>query len=204
MFPSLYLWKPKGLLSMSLVWGKTEVQVVRGDITDQEVDAVVNAANSSLLGGGGVDGAIHREGGPDVLKECRRLRETEWPGGLPPGKAVITTGGRLRARHVIHAVGPIWAGGNEGESETLAACYLNSLELAAEHGLASIAFPSISTGAFGYPIREASRVALGVVKRYAEREGQPAKVVFVLFSDGDLGAYLGVLGELQSDDLPQP
>ena len=181
---------------MSTVWGKTAVRVVKGDITDQDVDAIVNAANSSLMGGGGVDGAIHSKGGPEILGECKRIRETEWAGGLPPGKAVITTGGRLRARHVIHTVGPIWAGGNKGEAEALGACYLNSLELAAEHGLASVAFPSISTGAYGYPIRKASRIALEEVKGYAEREGRPAEVVFVLFSDGDLRIYLDALGEL--------
>lgn len=178
---------------MSATWGKTKVRVVRGDITDQDVDAVVNAANSSLMGGGGVDGAIHSRGGPEILEECRRIRKSEWPDGLPPGKAVVTTGGRLRARHVIHTVGPVWRGGRGGEPERLAECYQNSLALAAEHGLESVAFPSISTGAYGYPIREASRVALRSVRGRVEREGGPREVVFVLFSQGDLAVYLEAL-----------
>ena len=179
---------------MSAVWGKTKIRVVQGDITDQDVDAIVNAANSSLMGGGGVDGAIHRRGGPEILEACRRMRESEWPGGLPAGKAVITTGGRLRARHVIHTVGPIWDGGRSGEEEVLAECYLSALRLAAEHGLESVAFPSISTGAYGYPIEKASRVAVEAVKGYVEREGRPAEVVFVLFSEGDLRRYLDAIG----------
>ena len=178
---------------MSAFWGKTKVRLVRGDITDQDVDAIVNAANSSLLGGGGVDGAVHRRGGPEILAACKRVREKEWPAGLPPGKAVITTGGRLKARHVIHTVGPIWAGGRSGETETLRQCYLSSLELAAKHGLASIAFPSIGTGAYGYPIEQASRTALETVKGYAEKEGRPGEVVFVLFSEEDLQTYLDAL-----------
>lgn len=182
---------------MSAVWGKTKVRVVRGDITDQDVDAIVNAANSSLMGGGGVDGAIHRKGGPEVLEACRRIREREWPGGLPPGRAVITTGGRLKARHVIHTVGPIWRGGHDGEPEALARCYQSSLGLATEEGLATIAFPSISTGAYGYPIREACRVALEAVRGYAETGGRLAEVVFVLFSEEDLGTYLDALRSLE-------
>lgn len=170
--------------------------MVRGDITDQDVDAIVNAANSSLMGGGGVDGAIHRRGGPEILEACRRLREQEWPAGLPPGKAVITTGGRLRARHVIHTVGPVWAGGRSGEPETLRQCYLSSLELAARHGVASMAFPSISTGAYGYPIVQASRTALETVRGYAEADVRPREVVFVLFSEDDLQTYLHALQKL--------
>src|SRR5690348_3926078 len=127
------------------------VLVVIGDITDQDVDAIVNAANSTLLGGGGVDGAIHRAGGPEILDECRRIRETDYPKGLPTGEAVITTGGNLRARYVIHTVGPIYGRDPERQAELLAACYQNSLLLARQHHLPSIAFPSISTGAFGYP-----------------------------------------------------
>jgi O-acetyl-ADP-ribose deacetylase len=181
---------------MSAVWRGTKVSLVLGDIADQDVDAIVNAANSSLMGGGGVDGAIHRRGGPEILQECKRVRETEWPDGLPPGKAVITTGGRLKARRVIHTVGPIWAGGHAREPEILAQCYLSSLGLAAEHGLTSIAFPSISTGAYGYPVREASRVALRTVKGYAKGRGGPAEVVFVLFSEGDLRTYRDAIREL--------
>lgn len=181
---------------MLVLWGKTKVRIVQGDITEQNVDAVVNAANSSLMGGGGVDGAIHRRGGPEILEECRKVCRTEWPGGLPPGKAVVTTGGRLKGRHVIHTVGPIWTGGGRGEPDTLAECYRSSLRLAAQRGFVSVAFPSISTGAYGCPIQEASRVALGTVKEHVESEGGPSEVVFVLFSESDLEVYLEALKEL--------
>jgi O-acetyl-ADP-ribose deacetylase (regulator of RNase III) len=169
---------------------------VRGDITDQEVDAIVNAANSSLMGGGGVDGAIHRRGGPAILKACKEIRQCQWPDGMPAGKAVITTGGRLRARYVIHTVGPVWKGGNENESEILASCYKNSLSVAKMHELGSIAFPSISTGAYGYPVEEASGVALRMVKDFVEKEGRLAEVVFVLFTEADLKVYIQTLREL--------
>ena len=181
---------------MSAIWEKTVVKLVKGDITDQDADAIVNAANSSLMGGGGVDGAIHRRGGPRIIEECRRIRKEMWPGGLPRGKAVMTTGGALKARHVIHTVGPVWSGGQSGEAEALADCYANSLRTAAEHGLRSVAFPSISTGAYGYPIQEASRIALRTVKGFAESEGRPAAVTFVLFSESDFRAYLRALEEL--------
>jgi O-acetyl-ADP-ribose deacetylase (regulator of RNase III) len=181
---------------MSATWGRTKIRLVRGDITDQDVDAVVNAANSSLMGGGGVDGAIHRRGGPAILEECRRIRKEEWPRGLPAGKAVITTGGSLRARHVIHTVGPVWSGGQGGEPATLAECYSNSLRTAAQNGLRSVAFPSISTGAYGYPVREASRVAMKAVKSYVESEGAPAEVMFVLYSENDFKTYAEALEEL--------
>ncbi len=164
--------------------------MVQGDITDQEVDAIVNAANSSLMGGGGVDGAIHRRGGPAILEECRRIRQIEWPTGLPSGKAVVTTGGRLKAKHVIHTVGPIWSGGNMNEAQVLADCYRNSLDIAKRLGFRGVAFPSISTGAYGYPIEEACRTALATVKDYVEREGCPAQVTFVLFSPEDLDTYV--------------
>ncbi len=182
---------------MSATWGRTEVRVVQGDITDQDTDAIVNAANSSLMGGGGVDGAIHRRGGPEILEDCRRIRHSEWPEGLPTGKAAITGGGLLKARHVIHAVGPIWEGGRSGEPEALAQCYANSLDIAVRQGVESVAFPSISTGAYGYPIREASRVALQTVRKFVEREGKPARVTFVVFSDGDLKTYLQTLEGLR-------
>jgi O-acetyl-ADP-ribose deacetylase (regulator of RNase III) len=181
---------------MSAIWGGTRVRLVRGDITDQEVDAVVNAANSSLMGGGGVDGAIHRRGGPAILEACKEIRRRQWPDGMPMGEAVITTGGRLRARYVIHTVGPVWKGGNENEPEILASCYRNSLSIAGGHAIRSIAFPSISTGAYGYPVEEASRVALRTVKDFVEKEGRPAEVVFVLFTEADLKVYLQVLREL--------
>jgi len=169
--------------------GGTRVRLVEGDITDQEVDAIVNAANPSLMGGGGVDGSIHRRGGPRILEECRRIRREEWPGGLPTGKAVMTTGGSLRARFVIHAVGPVWRGGVLGEAELLAEAYANSLELAASRGLKSLAFPSISTGAYGYPFEEASRVALRAVKEFLEENKGLGEVRFVLFGRDAFEVY---------------
>jgi O-acetyl-ADP-ribose deacetylase (regulator of RNase III) len=170
--------------------GKATVRLVRGDITEMETDAIVNAANSSLMGGGGVDGAIHRRGGPKILEECKRIRATEWPQGLPTGKAVITSAGNLKARHVIHTVGPIWRGGNRGEPELLAQAYKNSLRLAVAKGLKTVAFPSISTGAYGYPVEDASRVALKAVKEFLEKEDNLDEVVFVLFSESALEVYL--------------
>jgi O-acetyl-ADP-ribose deacetylase (regulator of RNase III) len=165
--------------------GKAKVCILQGDITEMDTDAIVNAANPSLMGGGGVDGAIHRKGGPKILEECKKIRATEYPDGLPTGKAVITTGGNLKARYVIHTVGPIWRGGNRGEPELLAEAYRNSLKLAVSKGLKTIAFPSISTGAYGYPIEKACRVALTTVKEFLEKENQLEKVVLVLFSRRD-------------------
>jgi len=182
---------------MSATWGKTKIRLVQGDITDQDADAVVNAANSSLMGGGGVDGAIHRRGGPAILEECKRIRQEDWPNGLPAGKAVITTGGSLKARHVIHTVGPVWSGGRSGEAEALGECYSNSLRIATQEGLRSVAFPSISTGAYGYPIREASRVALKAVRSYVESEGAPVEVTFVLYGEDDFKTYAEALEELE-------
>jgi O-acetyl-ADP-ribose deacetylase (regulator of RNase III) len=170
--------------------GNAKVCLVQGDITDMETDAVVNAANSSLMGGGGVDGAIHRRGGPSIIEQCKRLRAREWPGGLPPGKAAVTTGGNLKAKYVIHTVGPVWRGGNQKEPELLAEAYRNSLKLAVSKGLKTVAFPSISTGAYGYPIEQASRIALGTVKDFLEREDNLDRVVFVLFSRDDLEVYI--------------
>jgi O-acetyl-ADP-ribose deacetylase (regulator of RNase III) len=169
--------------------GKAKVCLVQGDITNMDTDAIVNAANSSLMGGGGVDGAIHRKGGPKILEECKRLRAREWPQGLPTGKAVITTSGNLKAKYVIHTVGPVWRGGTGKEPELLAEAYRNSLKLAVSKGLKSIAFPSISTGAYGYPIEQASRIALATVKGFLEKENNFDKVIFVLFSRGDLEFY---------------
>lgn len=175
-------------------FGQGRIELVQGDITREAVDAIVNAANSSLMGGGGVDGAIHRAGGPAILEECKRIRERRGP--LPPGEAVITTGGKLPSRHVIHTVGPIWHGGGQGEADTLARCYANSLAQAAANGLASVAFPSISTGAFGYPVEQAAEVALAAV-RGALRAGSTVTLVrFVLFSAADLGTYRRVLEAL--------
>jgi O-acetyl-ADP-ribose deacetylase len=157
------------------------IEAVRGDITDQAVDAIVNAANSSLLGGGGVDGAIHRAGGPEIVAECRLL------GGCDTGDAKATTAGRLPARYVIHTVGPVWCGGEAGEAELLASCHQRAVELAAELGCTSIAFPAISTGVYGYPVELAAPVAVAAA-REAQRE--PVELVrFVLFSHGHLDAF---------------
>lgn len=176
--------------------GKATVRLVRGDITEMETDAIVNAANSSLMGGGGVDGAIHRRGGPKILEECKRIRATEWPQGLPTGKAVITSGGNLKARHVIHTVGPIWRGGNHGEPELLTQAYQNSLKPAVEKGLKTVAFPSISTGAYGYPVEDASWIALEAVKQFLEKEDNLDEVIFVLFSESALEVYAAEAGKV--------
>jgi O-acetyl-ADP-ribose deacetylase len=159
------------------------IQLVQGDITKQEVDAIVNAANSTLLGGGGVDGAIHRAGGPAILEECRRL------GGCETGDAKATTAGDLPARYVIHAVGPVWNGGEHGEDELLASCHRRSIEIAAELGCRSIAFPAISTGAYRFPVSRAARVALDATREALERHAEIETVRFVLFSDEHLRAF---------------
>jgi len=154
------------------------IEVVEGDITLLDVDAIVNAANPSLLGGGGVDGAIHRRAGPELLEECRRL------GGAKTGEAKITRGHRLKARHVIHCVGPVWYGGSRGEADALASCYRNALSLATQHGLKSIAFPAISTGAYGYPIEPAAKIAIREARRYPH-----LKIIFCCYSRGDAETY---------------
>jgi O-acetyl-ADP-ribose deacetylase (regulator of RNase III) len=174
---------------IDFIIGKTKIRIVQGDITEQVTDAIVNAANSSLMGGGGVDGAIHKKGGPKILEECKRIRETPWPDGLPTGRAVITTGGNLKARYVIHTVGPVWHGGKHGESELLAEAYKNSLKLAVSKGLKTIAFPSISTGAYCYPMEKASKIALKTVKEFLEKEDNLNEVLLVLFSKPDLETY---------------
>jgi O-acetyl-ADP-ribose deacetylase (regulator of RNase III) len=162
-----------------------------GDLVKQHVDAIVNAANSSLLGGGGVDGAIRRAGGPRILAECRELRRTTLPDGLPTGRAAITTGGDLVARHVIHTVGPIYGRHRGAEADLLASCYRSSLELAAAHGLGSLAFPAISTGAFGYPPLEAGRIAAGTVANFLARSKTPSEVRLVFFQQSDADRLLG-------------
>ena len=159
--------------------------MVRGDITAQDVDAVVDAANSSLLGGGGVDGAIHRKGGPEILAECRRLREERYPDGLPTGQAVATTGGRLPARWVIHTVGPVYAKSVD-RSGLLASCHTESLRVADELGAATVAFPAISCGIYGYPLHLAAPVAVGAVLSAATAV---AEVRFVLYDDEALSAF---------------
>ena len=170
------------------------ITLVRGDITQQQVDAIVNAANSWLLGGGGVDGAIHARGGPAILEECRQIRQTQYPDGMPAGHAVTTTAGELPARRVIHTVGPVWQGGLHGEAEVLASAYRTSLERAREEGLRTVAFPSISTGAYGYPVAEAAAVAIGTVTRYvAGNLAAFDEVRFVLFSERDYSVYESAL-----------
>jgi O-acetyl-ADP-ribose deacetylase len=163
------------------------IAIVRGDITNLEVDAIVNAANTTLLGGGGVDGAIHRAAGPELLAECRGL------GGCQPGKAKITRGYRLPARFVIHTVGPIWRGGNHGEPETLVDCYRNSLQLAVENGIKTIAFPAISCGAYGYPIPEAAQIAVKTAQDFLETDDRVDKVIFVLWGEDIFEAYRQLL-----------
>ena len=159
------------------------IALVQGDITKQEVDAIVNAANESLLGGGGVDGAIHRAGGPAILEECRRL------GGCATGDAKATTAGDLPARHVIHTVGPVWQGGDANEDELLSSCHRRSLEVAAELTCRTIAFPAISTGVYRFPIERAARIALGTTRDALDDHPQIDEVRFVLFSDEHLAAF---------------
>jgi O-acetyl-ADP-ribose deacetylase (regulator of RNase III) len=167
---------------------KTKVSVIQGDITKQATDAIVNAANSSLMGGGGVDGAIHRAGGPAILEECKKIVGRQ--GRLPTGKAVITTGGNLKARHVIHTVGPVWHGGSSRESELLRSAYYECLKLATENRLASISFPSISTGAYGYPVDEAAKTAVNTVISFLKEQATSLReVVFVLFDSRTYQSY---------------
>jgi O-acetyl-ADP-ribose deacetylase (regulator of RNase III) len=165
-----------------------QVRALRGDITTLHVDAIVNAANTTLLGGGGVDGAIHRAADPELLEECRRL------GGCPTGEARITGGYRLAARRIIHTVGPVWKGGDHRESALLASCYDSSLRLAAEHQLKSIAFPAISTGAYSYPLKDAASIAITRVRQFTSRSECFEDVIFCCHSHEDLAVYQGLLG----------
>lgn len=178
--------------AVSIRVNQSVLELVVGDITQQETEAIVNAANSSLLGGGGVDGAIHRAGGPQILEECRKI------GGCPPGEARITTGGRLKSRHVIHTVGPIYRDGKHREPEILTSAYRNSLLLALQLGIRSISFPSISTGAYGYPLQEASKIALSTVIDFLQQHTGIEMVRFVLFDDRSYSAYEKALFELVS------
>lgn len=175
---------------MRMIIHKSMLELVEGDITHQETEAIVNAANTKLLGGGGVDGAIHRAGGPQILEECKKI------GGCPTGEARITTGGRLKARYVIHAVGPVYKEGRREEAKLLANAYHNSLVLASQHGIQSIAFPSISTGAYGYPLEEAARIALNTVRDYLKDHPEIKLVRFVLFGQTAYETYRRVLEQL--------
>jgi O-acetyl-ADP-ribose deacetylase (regulator of RNase III) len=168
----------------------SRVVVKVGDITKETVDAVVNAANGSLMGGGGVDGAIHRAGGPEILKECKEIRRAQYPDGLPTGQAVITTAGKMAAKHVIHTVGPVYGRGGKDKAELLAACYRNSLSLAAEKGLKSIAFPAISTGIYGYPLDEAAKVSSAAIETFLGADKSIQEVRLVFFSPSDADTFL--------------
>jgi O-acetyl-ADP-ribose deacetylase (regulator of RNase III) len=174
---------------MGRSWLGGRIEVVQGDITRLAVDAIVNAANTSLLGGGGVDGAIHRAAGPELLAECRTL------GGARTGEARLTKGYRLPARFVVHAVGPVWHGGTGGEDEALASCYRTALRLAAENGLRTIAFPAISTGVYRFPLERATRIAVAEVRRALAVATSLERVIFCCFSDADRAVYEQVLGE---------
>jgi O-acetyl-ADP-ribose deacetylase (regulator of RNase III) len=194
---------PSGSAAAARAFGAGRIELVRGDITHQDTDAIVNAANSGLLGGGGVDGAIHRAGGPAILEECRRIRDARGP--LPAGEAVVTGAGRLKCRHVVHAVGPIWQGGNAGEPALLASAYRNSINVAAGNGARTLALPSISTGAYGYPVAEAARIALATAREMLLAGSSPAApdggaaidvLRWVLFSEEDLDTYRAALAAL--------
>lgn len=169
-----------------------QIQLIQGDITRQPVDAIVNAANSSLMGGGGVDGAIHRAGGPAILDDCRAIVARQ--GGCKTGEAVITTGGRLTAKYVIHTVGPVWNDGKNKEEEKLANCYANSLQLAVKHGIKTIAFPNISTGIYHFPKEKAAHIAIDTVKKFISKSDSITTVVFVCFGDENYKLYKQLLG----------
>ncbi len=172
---------------MHLKIGQSTLSLVEGDITTQDCDAIVNAANSGLLGGGGVDGAIHRAGGSRILDECKAIRAKQ--GGCPTGEAVITTGGNLKARYVIHTVGPVWHGGSSNEDTMLRNAYRNSLRLAVENNVHTIAFPSISTGVYGFPIERASRIAFDTVQKFVKEYQSIEEVRLIAFSQNDFDVY---------------
>jgi O-acetyl-ADP-ribose deacetylase (regulator of RNase III) len=176
---------------------KERYRLERGDITRVSADAIVNAANSSLLGGGGVDGAIHSAAGPELLAECRKI------GGCPTGEVRMTPGFRLMAHYVFHTVGPVWRGGDHGEEGLLASCYINCLNLASRMRLGTIAFPSISTGTYGFPIEKAAEIAMGEICAFAKNHDSPHLVIMVLFSDRDLAAYRNAMEGLKGPKTPE-
>ncbi len=184
---------------MNIVINGITIEAVQGDITHEQVDAIVNAANSSLLGGGGVDGAIHRAGGAAILQDCDRIRERQ--GGCPTGEAVMTTAGNLPAQHVIHTVGPVWNGGKQREADLLRNCYAHCLQLADEHHLKSISFPNISTGIYGYPKPQAAEIAVNVIGQYAQTgNGSLTQIRFVCFDENNLKLYEQQLEHMQATD----
>jgi O-acetyl-ADP-ribose deacetylase (regulator of RNase III) len=170
------------------ICGKT-LELCQGDITAQRVDAIVNAANSRLAGGGGVDGAIHRRGGPEIMRET----DARYPDGCPTGSAVISSAGKIPIKHIIHAVGPVWGGGHRGEAELLAGAYRRSLEIAVEHDCRSIAFPALSAGAYRYPMEDAARVALMTAIDFLRQHGRPERIRFVLFNESAYDLFASVL-----------
>jgi O-acetyl-ADP-ribose deacetylase len=178
---------------VELIIKQVKISIAQGDITLQDVDAIVNAANPGLMGGGGVDGAIHRAAGPSVLEECKRIIAAQ--GRLPTGKAVVTGGGNLKARFIIHTVGPVWRGGRSGEQELLASAYRESLKLADEKGLKTVSFPSISTGAYGYPVEEAAGVALSAITAAAQGLKSVRQITLVLFDSRAYSAYRNAMNE---------
>lgn len=178
---------------MERLIGKTRLGLLQGDITKQTTEAIVNAANSRLLGGGGVDWAIHRAGGPQIVEECAQIRLRQ--GGCPPGEAVLTSGGNLKAKYVIHTVGPIWRGGNYGEATLLRNAYLNTLRLALDYKIRTISFPSISTGAYSYPMEKASVIAINTTRDFLLQNTGLTEVLFVLFSPEDFQIYAEALRE---------
>ena len=189
-------------IRLVLEGGKTVELHGPADITKETTEAIVNAANSSLLGGGGVDGAIHRAGGPSILKECERI--VAEIGRLPAGKAVITTGGRLPAKYVIHTVGPIYGGGRQGEARILASCYREAIRVAEDHGVTSLAFPAISTGAYGYPVHEAASIAVKAVVAALSSASHVRLVRFVLFDRSTREAHVLAAEKLQQEQTPTP
>lgn len=168
------------------------IKVIKGDITKVKADAIVNAANTTLLGGGGVDGAIHRAGGPEILAECRRI------GGCPTGEAVITTAGKLPAKYVIHAVGPVWRGGQNNEDQLLASAYLNSLKIAEKHNVKTIAFPNISTGVYRFPKERAAKIALETVINFLKNSRVVKEVIFVCYDDENYEIYKKMTGKMEN------